>query len=125
MGVAGQSHFLAIFPRGKSLGIHCSESWVCPRASLDGCGDKKISWPHWNLKPKPIILLQVTILCKLSWPQNIIIIEFNFQYHGSHSNNTAAGSVLAALFHVQPGANINTDGTAKGKIKILLKLFGQ
>ena len=43
---------------------------------------------------------------KLSCPQNIIIIEFNFQYHGSHSNHTAAGSVFVVLFHVSPGANI-------------------
>jgi len=43
---------------------------------------------------------------KLSCPQNTIIIEFNFQYHGSHSNHTAARSVFAVLFHVSPGANI-------------------
>jgi len=61
---------------------------------------------------------------KLSCPQNIIIIEFNFKYHGSHSNHTAAGSVFAVLFHVSPGAN-TTLMELPENIKILLKLFGE
>ena len=37
MGVGGQRHAPAVLPQ-QCPGIHCTGSWMSPRAGLDGCG---------------------------------------------------------------------------------------
>jgi hypothetical protein len=50
LDVGGQRHAPATLLSGKRPGTHCTEGWVGPRASLDGCGKHR---PHRDSIPRP------------------------------------------------------------------------
>jgi hypothetical protein len=62
MGVGGQHHALAAFPR-KRPGNHCVGSWVGPTAGLKV---RKILHAHRNSIPGPSSPKQATIMTELS-----------------------------------------------------------
>jgi hypothetical protein len=41
MGVGGQRHAQAVYPR-ESTGTHCIGGWVGPRVGIDECGKSRL-----------------------------------------------------------------------------------
>ena len=52
-GMGGQHCAATDLPPGKSPGTHCRRCWVVPRASVNGCGENKISYSYRNSNPEP------------------------------------------------------------------------
>jgi hypothetical protein len=52
MVVSDQRHAPAAVPSGRMPGAHCTEGWLGPTVSLDGCGKSR---PNWESVPdRPI-----------------------------------------------------------------------
>ena len=63
MGVDGQPHAPADLTPGKRNGTRCTESWVGPRASLDGCGKSRPNGIRFPERPA-----HRELLYRLSYP---------------------------------------------------------
>ena len=55
MGSGYQSHALAYLPPGKISGTQCTGGSIGPRAGLEECGDKKISYFRRGSNSEPHI----------------------------------------------------------------------
>jgi len=52
MDVSDLSHALVALPMGKRPCINCTGDWEGRRASLDGCGEEKVSLAHRSSNPE-------------------------------------------------------------------------
>jgi hypothetical protein len=52
MDVSDLRHALVALPMGMRLCAHCTGDWEGRRASLDGCGEEKVSRTHRSSNPE-------------------------------------------------------------------------
>jgi hypothetical protein len=70
MGVGGQRHALAVYPRERP-GTHCIGGWIGPRFGLYGCGKSR---QHRVSIPGPSSPLRIALPPELSRPTLIRIV---------------------------------------------------